>query len=73
MNCINPFTVFSVHCTDVNAFKCTINLKTFALRSSWNFNPTVIEGSDEDMIVITEIYVYICYQAVNKEHKIGFI
>jgi hypothetical protein len=59
MNFITPFVVFLVPCTDVNAFQGTINLKTFAPGSKWNLNPIVTECYDEDMTVITEIYVYL--------------
>lgn len=31
-----------VHCTDVNAFNCTKNLKPLHPGSSWNLNPSLM-------------------------------
>jgi hypothetical protein len=40
---LNIMSANSVHCTVVNKFKGTINLKTSVLDIIWDLNPSVIE------------------------------
>lgn len=35
----------SVHCTGVNPFKVTVNLKISIRDSNWNLNPIIVDGS----------------------------
>lgn len=41
---INPLLLVSVWCMVMNAFKGTVSLKLPVMVSSWNLNPSVIDG-----------------------------